>query len=133
MAEQCKYMKNDKPCQAYAIHGSKYCFAHDPANAKKRAEARKRGGLNRRVIKRTKHKYHPIKSIKDVNEILESAINEARSLEISQSNLRTLAYLCQIALKGQETGSLEERINAMEKLIEKGGSTKWIEKHVSVD
>ena len=119
MAEQCKYMKNDKPCQAYAIHGSKYCFAHDPANAKKRAEARKKGGLNRRVIKRTDHEYHAISSIKDINAILESAINEARSLESSQSQLRVLAYLCQIALKGQEAGSLEERINAMEKLIEK--------------
>ncbi|MFC1906244.1 hypothetical protein ACFLV9_00140 [Chloroflexota bacterium] len=114
MSAQCEYTKNGKFCHAYAILGSKYCFAHDPANAKKRAEARKKGGLHRRVIKRTQQEYHPIKSVKDVNTILESAINEARSLECTQSNLRTLAYLCQIALKGQELGNLEERINVLE-------------------
>jgi hypothetical protein len=93
---------------------AKYCFTHDPASAKKRAVARKKGGLNRRVLKRTQHEYYPIKSIKDVNAILESAINEACALESSQSQLRALAYLCHIALKGQELGSLEERVNAIE-------------------
>ena len=115
MSAQCEYSNNGKSCKAYAVLDSKYCFAHDPANARKRAEARKKGGLHRRVIKRTQQEYYPIKSIKDVNMILESAINEARSLECSQSNLRTLAYLCQIALKGQELGSLEERVNVLEK------------------
>ena len=115
MSAQCKYRINGKSCKAYAVLDSKYCFAHDPANARKRAEARKKGGLHRRVIKRTQQEYYPIKSIKDVNMILESAINEARSLECSQSNLRTLAYLCQIAIKGQELGSLEERVNVLEK------------------
>lgn len=118
MATQCGYRKNGKECQAYALLDSKYCFWHDPATAKQRAEARKRGGFNRRVIKRTEHKHHPIKSIKDVNEILESAINEARTLGSSQSQLRTLGYLCQIARKGQELGSLEERVCAIEKIME---------------
>ncbi|MFC1912142.1 hypothetical protein ACFLXG_03195 [Chloroflexota bacterium] len=117
MSVQCEYQNNGKQCRGYAILDSRYCFAHDPASAKKRAEARKKGGLNRRVIKRTQHKYHSIKSVKDINVILESAINEASSLECSQSNLRTLAYLCQIALKGQELGSLEERVNAVEKTM----------------
>ena len=114
MSIQCKHRNNGKSCQAYAILGSSYCFTHDPANAKKRAEARKRGGLNRRVVKQTQHEYQAIKSVQDVNLILESAINEARSLECSQSQLRTLGYLCQIALKGQELGSLAERVNAIE-------------------
>jgi len=119
MAEQCNHKKNGRSCQAYAIIGSEYCFAHDPASARKRAEARKKGGLNRRVIKRNQHEYYPIKSVKDINEILEFAINEARSLESSQSQLRVLAYLCQIALKGQELGNLEERINAIEEQMKK--------------
>lgn len=117
MTEQCEYENNGKSCRAYAILDSRYCFAHDPANTRKRAEARKKGGLHRRVIKRTQHEYHPIKSIRDINVVLESAINEASSLECSQSSLRTLAYLCQIALKGQELGSLEDRVNVLEKQI----------------
>ena len=114
MAVQCEYQNNGKSCRGYAMFDSRYCFAHDPASTKKRAEARKKGGLHRRVVKRTQHKHQPIKSVKDINVILESAINEASSLECSQSNLRTLAYLCQIALKGQELGSLEERVDSIE-------------------
>lgn len=121
MAEQCQHVKNDKQCQAYAITDSDFCFTHDPANAKKRAEARKKGGYNRRVIKNTENEHYPVKSIKDINAILESAINEARSLESSQSKLRILGYLCQIALKGQELGSLVERVNAAEEKLEKMG------------
>lgn len=119
MAKQCQHVKNDKQCQAYAITDSDFCFAHDPANAKKRAEARKKGGYNRRIIKNTKNEHSPIKSIKDINAILESSINEALLLETSQSKLRIVGYLCQIALKGQELGSLEERVNAAEERIEK--------------
>ena len=117
MSIQCEYQNNGKQCRGYAMLDSRYCFVHDPANARKCAEARKKGGLHRRTIKRAEHKYHPIKSVQDINEILETAINEASSLECSQSNLRTLAYLCQIALKGQELGSLEERVDAVEKTM----------------
>ena len=119
MTTQCEHQKNGKSCKAYAIHNSKYCFIHDPQNARKRAEARKKGGLNRRVIKRTEHEYYTISSIKDINTILEKAINEACSLESSQSNLRTLAYLCQIAMKGQELDNQEERLNIIEEKYEK--------------
>ena len=42
-------------------------------------------------------------------------------MESSQSQLRVLGYLCQIALKGQELGNLEERLNALEKSIELEG------------
>ncbi len=121
MSVQCLHEENGKKCQAYAIKDSEYCFFHNPESAKKRAEARKKGGFNRRVLKSTRHEYHPIKTVNDVNAILESAINEACSLESSQSQLRILAYLCQIALKGQELGNLEERLNALEKPIEKKG------------
>jgi hypothetical protein len=117
MADQCEYIKDGKKCQAYAINNSQYCFAHDPKSVKKRAQARKKGGQNRRVIKRSQYEYQSIKSVKEINQILESAINDARSLECSQSSLRTLAYLCQIALKGHEMGSLEERIDAIEQRI----------------
>ena len=115
---QCIFTKNGKRCRAHTIINSQYCFFHDPSNAKKRANARKQGGFNRRIIKRIQQEYHPIKSIKDINAILESAINEARTLESSQSQLRVLAYLCQIALKGQEIGSLEERLSAAEEIID---------------
>lgn len=119
MPIQCSHEENGEKCRAYAIKGSEYCFFHDPDSAKKRAEARKKGGFNRRVLKNNKHEYFPIRTVNDVNTILESAINEACSLESSQSQLRTVGYLCHIALKGQELGNLEERLNAIEEKMEK--------------
>ena len=119
MAARCEYQKNGKSCKAYALHNSTYCFIHDPQNVKKRAEARKKGGFHRRVIKRAEHEYYAISSIKDINTILEKAINEACSLESSQSQLRVLAYLCQTALKGLELGNLEERLNVIEEKFAK--------------
>ncbi len=116
---QCLHEGNGKQCQAYAIKDSEYCFFHNPGSAKKRAEARKKGGFNRRVLKSNQHEYHAISSIKDINTILEKTINEACSLESSHSNLRTIAHLCQIAMKGQELGNLEERVNAIEEKYEK--------------
>ena len=121
MSVQCLHEGNGKKGQAYAIKDSEYCFFHNPGSAKKRAEARKKGGFNRRVLKSKQHEYHSIKTVNDLNAILESAINEACSLESSQSQLRVLGYLCQIALKGQELGNLEERLNALEKPIELEG------------
>lgn len=121
---QCEYSEKGKSCGAYAILGSNLCYFHDPSMARKRAEARRRGGFNRRIIKRAQQEHYKIKTVKDINEILEVAINEACALESSQSQLRTLAYLCQIALKGQELGSLEERICALEKTLEKVSKQK---------
>ena len=121
MSVQCLHEENGKKCQAYAIKDSEYCFFHNPGSAKKRAAARKKGGFHRRVLKSKKYEHHSIKTVNDLNAILESAINEARSLESSQSQLRVLGYLCQIALKGQELGNLEERLNALEKSIELEG------------
>ena len=118
MTIQCEYKNNGKSCRAYAMLGSKYCFWHDPSTIRKRAEARKKGGLNRRIIKNNNHEHYQIKTVKDINAILELAINEAHSLVSSQSKLRTLGYLCQIALKGQELGNLEERLDAIEKIME---------------
>lgn len=40
-------------------------------------------------------------------------------MESSQSQLRTVGYLCHIALKGQELGNLEERVTAIEEKYEK--------------
>jgi len=120
MANQCSFVKksNNGRCMANTINNSEYCFFHDPTMAQRRAEARKTGGYNRRISKITQHNYHPIKSINDVNVIMESTINEALALEPSQSQMKLLGYLCQIALKGQELGSLEDRITSIEKRIE---------------
>jgi len=114
MADKCQHEDNNKKCRAYAVNGSNYCFIHDPASARQRAEARKKGGLNRRVLKRSEHRYISINSVKDIHSIIELAINDACSLEPCPANLKLIGYLAQVALKVLETGSLEDRINALD-------------------
>lgn len=104
---------------ANTVNNSEHCFFHDPTLAKRRAEARKTGGYNRRVLKRTPQNHRSIISVHDVNLIIESAINDAITLESSQSQLKTIGYLCQIALRGQELGSLEDRVVSIENRLEK--------------
>ena len=111
--------KNNEPCLANKINNSDHCFFHDPTMARQRAEARKTGGYNRRVRKRIPQNYRPVKSVNDINIIMESVINDALALEPSQSQLKTMGYLCQIALKGQELGSLEDRVASIEKSLDK--------------
>ena len=46
---RCKALtKTGGPCGGYVPTGSEYCFAHDPALAEVRREARARGGMNSR-------------------------------------------------------------------------------------
>ena len=120
MATQCSYVKksNNERCMANTVNNSEYCFFHDPAMAQRRAQARKTGGYNRRALKKIPHNYRPVKSINDINLIMESTINDALALETSQSQLKMIGYLCQIALKGQELGSLEDRITSIEKRVD---------------
>ena len=102
MSTQCSSVKrsDNKRCLCNTIMNSEYCFFHDPAMARQRAEARKSGGYNRCVHKRIPQHHRDVKSVNDINKILESSINEALALEPSHSRLKAIGYLCQIALKG---------------------------------
>jgi hypothetical protein len=119
MTTQCSYIKrsNNNRCLANAVTDSDYCFFHDPTLAERRAEARKTGGYNRRIPSRTPQDYLPVKSVNDINIILESVINHALTMPTSQTQLKLVGSLCQIALKGQELGSLEDRITSIEKRL----------------
>ncbi len=119
MSTQCEHDNGNNVCRAYSMIDSKYCFWHNPKTAIKRSTARKKGGYNRRINKTDHQIHYPIKSIKDVNNILESAINDACALESNHTRLKTIGYLCKIALRGQELGSLEDRVLAIENTMGK--------------
>lgn len=122
----CKYVKqNGERCQAKRMAESDYCYWHNPDMAAKRAEARKRGGQNRRVGKQGNNGRYSIRTTDDVLRALEDALNDATGLENSHARARTIGYLCQIALRGLEVGELENRIAALEQNVfkSKGGKT----------
>lgn len=119
MSTQCKFIKpNGKPCQAYAVLDSDYCFWHSPAMLEQRIQARKKGGLHRHVMsKRVIPTNYNIKTIDDVLQILKDAVNDACLLENSQARARTIGYLCQIVIKGLEVSELESRISNLERRL----------------
>ena len=55
-----------------------------------------------------------VRSVDDVRALLETTINELRTLENSVSRARTTATLATVTLKAFEIGELEQRIEALE-------------------
>jgi len=111
-----------EPCSAPPMAESDYCFHHDPAKASERAKARKRGGYNRRQVKSSEDAGPVrIRSTQDVVALVERAIADTVALENSIARNRAIGYLAGVALKAQEVGELEERLEAVEKALLEGG------------
>jgi len=122
MSKPCKATKNNQePCQAPAVTESDFCYFHSPEMASKRAESRKRGGLNRRAGKKSEHGPYSIRGVDEIMRALEDALNDVNSLESSHTRARTIGYLCQIALKALEVGEIENRVLALEKSVQNKG------------
>jgi len=117
--ETCSFIKaNGQRCQAQTLHGSDCCYFHSDQVIIERAEARRRGGLNRYGNKGETGSY-VIRSPQAVLGILEDAINDACSLGNTTGRAKTIGYLCQIILKGFEVTELEARLKALEERIHK--------------
>ena len=115
---KCEFVKtNGEPCQANALPDKTLCFWHDPGNAAKRAQARKKGGHNRQTRKGENHGPYAILSVADIMTALNDALNDAALLENSHARSRSIGYICQIMLKGMEVGEIEKRLEALEQRI----------------
>ena len=109
--------KNGQPCMNYCITDSEFCFTHDPKLATKRALARKAGGKarhGRKVGSTGDLGELRIETIEDIRQLIETTINETRSLEMSLNRARTIVSLASVALKVFDLGELAERIKALE-------------------
>lgn len=103
-------------CKMAAGKGGRYCFAHDPAKAAPRAEARKRGGMN----SHTPHAGDPatipaeIGSLEDAGKILNYVLAELLTMDNGIQRARALLALFDSYVKSFEIGELEKRIQALE-------------------
>jgi hypothetical protein len=98
------------------MQDSEFCFMHSPEHTDEAAEARRLGGLRRRKEATISgiFDFDGLRSVDDILRVLEIAVQDTLSLENSVARNRTLAYLASVALKGRETGELEERIKLLE-------------------
>jgi hypothetical protein len=119
MAKCRSKTKSGKLCEAQALRGEKYCFAHDPGAAVKRARARKCGGLNRRrphsgdasqVIAKPR-------TIEDTLTILDYALAESLNGENGTARNRVLVSIAAAYVDTLSVGELESRLAQLEQLI----------------
>ena len=120
-AKRCKATKRDgRPCQAWSVAGSEFCFWHDPARAADRARASANGGHarhGRHLVSTDDGEPVSVADVADVLALLERAVNDVLTLENSIARARALGYLAGAALRALEVGQLEQRLEALEVIL----------------
>ena len=117
-APHCAHVKtNGEPCRGYAVAGSRYCFAHDPAQADKRDDARRRGGTAGTIppLEASDIRVSPLG---DVLALVELTINDVRAGRVDVKIANSVGYLANIAMKAIEQSDLEARLDALEAVLE---------------
>jgi len=104
-------------CKGFAIAGSAYCFAHDPAQTTKRADARSRGGQAGRVPPLAESNL-AIRTLGDVLGLVELTINDVRAGRVDVKVANAVGYLANVAMKAIEQSDLEVRLEALEAVLE---------------
>jgi len=113
----CQFVMPDgRRCRAPALRGEGFCLFHSPAHEEEAAEARRLGGLRRRKEKTVAgaYEFEGLRTVTDIQRLLEIATLDTLALENSVARSRTLAYLSQTALRCLEVGELEERLALLE-------------------
>ena len=116
----CQFIMPDgRRCGAPALRGEEFCLFHSPAHEEEAAEARRLGGLRRRKEKTLAgaYEFEGLRTVTDIQRLLEIAVLDTLALENSVARSRTLAYLSQTALKCLEVGELEERLGLLEAAV----------------
>jgi len=115
----CRHIKADgRPCDALRLHGSEYCFFHDPAKAAERAAAQRSGGQNgRAAVLPADTPMLTVKTASDVVGLLSETINQVRVGTLDARIGNCVGYLAGIVLKAVEQGDMEERLAALEGIV----------------
>lgn len=123
-AQMCKATtKAGDPCSAYAQKDSDYCYMHDPSKAVERHKAQVKGGKARQGRKLIElppaDGRVEINQAGDVLPVLERELNALLSgVEVSVSRARAVAYLCKGVIEAYKVTELEERMEAVERVLE---------------
>ena len=87
MTKKCAFVKKNKEtCGSYPLINSDYCFWHDLATIREAMIARRKGGLNRRVVKVNTDESSDINKPQD-RQAFVSAFDSMRALETKFNDL----------------------------------------------
>lgn len=118
MATQCTHIKpNKEKCRGYAVSGSKYCFAHDPAQASKRKAAQRKGGEAGRVATLPESSLS-VRNMSEVLELMELTINDVRAGRLDVKVANAIGYLANVSVKVIQQTDIEARLEALESVLE---------------
>jgi hypothetical protein len=115
----CQHVKDDGTiCQAAKVHGSDYCFFHDPAKAGERAAARRTGGEHGRMAVLPPDAPHRrVATAAEVIDLLGETINHVRTGLLDPRVGNCVGYLAGVLLKAVEQGEVEERLAVLEAIV----------------
>ena len=110
----------DGPCGADPMRDQAWCFWHHPDYVKEAAEARRLGGIRRKREGMVKGAYDfdGLRTVEDARRLLEIGATDALGLDNSIARVRAITSLALAALKAFEVGEFEERLLAIESVLE---------------
>ena len=120
----CKGRKLDgQRCQARPCSGSDFCFFHDPESADARRQAQCSGGRKRKrlhILANPQREFH-LDNPHRITQLLEYAANGLVRGELDPKSAYVLGYIGDCALRAHKTGSLSERQDELQRLIQAEG------------
>jgi hypothetical protein len=116
----CETVKQDGArCQARTLSGKPHCFFHDPASAEERTAASSRGGAKKNLPMPSQDAIDiALNSRSDAAALLARIINQLVRGAIDPKIANGAGFLIGIWLRATETNSLEERLAALEAIVE---------------
>ncbi len=106
-----------KQCRAAALHGSAYCYMHDPTLRRARSAARRRGGAHSRLSVEVDPSNVDLSTTTGLRQFTEALIRATCALEPSAVRSRTLGYLTRTQGKLIELNELDLRLQALERVL----------------
>jgi hypothetical protein len=119
------------PCRMAPLKDSDLCWTHDPSKALERAEARQRGGRNRRtpgtVVASPGGGVVPagLNDMAAIQAGMNLVWRDTLLQENSGNRSRTLVAVLLAAVKCLEVGEYEARIQALEQAVTRTGAQPW--------
>lgn len=104
--------RDGQPCRGRPLPGSRFCLAHDPALAQRRAEGAARGGRNRANVVRLRGLVPP--RLLPTFDRLEGALGKVEAGTLTPAQAQALASLARAMVQVLQAGELEERLRDLE-------------------
>lgn len=102
------------------MQGSDFCYLHNPAiSEEEKREARSRGGKENQLTLKVPLPLLKFETARDVITLLEDTINGVRSGTIDVRIANCLGFLTDKLLKAYEVAELNDKVEIMERFLEK--------------